>query len=273
MAYHGHVPIPGEDPFAPYHGQDHYPMDTLPRQNISLSTSSSHQQQTTPYEDRSAGALIGDPSSTYFGHYEPGTKRFSYASVSIQEQSDQRLPPDPLKNHAKLDLKDWLWEFTAAALNIAAFTAVVIVLAVYRNKPLASWNFVFNISLNTLIAVLSTLSRTALLVPVASCISQLKWIHLVGSPRPLREIQVFDDASRGPWGSLELIWSLNFKTKLATWASIITILSLTMGPFAQQLLSYPSRPVSSPGATFYKSQIYDSGAARKTTQTWTIGTY
>jgi hypothetical protein len=138
MAYHGHVPIPGEDPSALYHGQDHYPMDMLPQRNISLSTSGSHQQQTIPYEDRSVEALIGDPPLTYFGHYELIIKKSSCASVSIQEQSGQRLPPDPIKKHTMLGLKDWLWEFAGVALIIAAFTVAVIVLAVYWKRSLAS---------------------------------------------------------------------------------------------------------------------------------------
>ena len=116
-------------------------------------------------------------------------------------------------------------------------------------------------SLNTLVAILSTLARTALLVPVASCISQLKWIYLVSASRSLRSVQVFDDASRGPWGSMELIWKLNFRSKLASWGSVITILTLMMGPFSQQLLLYPSRPQYSPtGATFHASQVYNSQA-------------
>jgi hypothetical protein len=68
--------------------------------------------------------------------------------------------------------------FAAPAFSLACFVAVVLVLAIYHDKSLSRWNFVFDLSLNPLIAFLSTLSRTALLVPVASCTSQLKWIHL-----------------------------------------------------------------------------------------------
>jgi hypothetical protein len=138
------------------------------------------------------------------------------------------------------------------------FVAVVGVLISFDGKSLSTWDFVFNININTIIAVLSALSRTALLMPVASCISQLKWIHIIGASRRLYDIQMFDDASRGPWGSVVLIWNLHIKTKLATWGSFITILTLAMGPFAQQLLSYSVRPVFSDGATFRRSQVYDS---------------
>lgn len=162
----------------------------------------------------------------------------------------------------KFGFSDWLWEFTAAGFSLACVVVVIVLLCKYENKALASWKFLYDINLNTLVALLSTLSRTALIIPVASCISQLKWIHLIHSPRPLRELQTFDDASRGPWGSLELIWRLHVKTKLAAWGAIITIVSLAMGPMAQQLVSYSSRPHMEPsGAVVRRTQIYESGTS------------
>lgn len=181
-----------------------------------------------------------------------------FPSTSTPKLVQAEIVPDTPKRPAQFTLRDWEWEIGACIFSLGCFAAVVGVLASYDAKSLTSWNFVFGITLNTLVAILSTLSRSSLLVPVTSCISQLKWIHLVAAPRPLREVQVFDDASRGPWGSLELIWRLHVKTKLATWGSIITILTLAMGPFTQQLLSYPSRSVISGTATYYTSHIYDS---------------
>lgn len=181
-----------------------------------------------------------------------------FPNTSTPKLAQAENVSDTPKKPAQVTLRDWEWEIGACIFSLGCFAAVVGVLASYDAKSLESWNFVFGITLNTLIAILSTLSRSSLLVPVTSCISQLKWIHLTAAPRPLREVQVFDDASRGPWGSLELIWKLHFKTKLATWGSVITILTLAMGPFTQQLLSYPSRSVISGTATYYTGHIYDS---------------
>ena len=187
-------------------------------------------------------------------------------SVSSKERAIVRTHYDPPKRSGSFHWGDWRWEIASALFSFLCVVAIIIILKVYQERPLSNWHFVHNITLNTVVALLSTLSRTALIVPVASCLSQLKWIHLVRSPRPLREMQIFDDASRGPWGSLELVWRLHLKTKLATWGSLITVLSLAMGPLSQQLLSYPSRlRFDTSGATFYKNQIYDSGAARGVT--------
>lgn len=166
---------------------------------------------------------------------------------------------DSHNERKKFNVRDWQWELSAAAFSLACFAAVVGVLIAFDKTTLSRWSFAVGITPNTVVATLSTFSRTALLVPVASCLSQLKWIHIVTASRSLNEIQIFDDASRGPWGSLEFVFRMHIKTKLASWGAFITILTLAMGPFAQQLISFPLREVYSDGGAFYKSQVYDIG--------------
>lgn len=185
----------------------------------------------------------------------------SAKSPITTEQEVAQPSGHPPKQHLAVHFRDWYWELIAAVFSLACVVAIVVILRTYQEKSLSSWHFYFDTTPNTIIALLSTLSRTALIVPVASCISQLKWIHLASSPRRLREFQVLDEASRGPWGSLNLIWSLHFKTKLATWGAFITIVSLAMGPLSQQLLSFPSRPqYEASGAAFSRCQTYDIDA-------------
>lgn len=178
--------------------------------------------------------------------------------TTLRRQLGPRSEFESSMRRNNFHLRDWKWEFAAAAFSFGCSASIVGVLFAFWDKSLLSWQFMFNITLNTLLAILSTLSRTALLVPIASCISQLKWIHFVGSPHKLRELQLFDDASRGPWGSWTLIRGLHFNAKLATWGSFITINSLAMGPFTQQLLSYPSRLHDSSGAYLWASVKYGS---------------
>ena len=68
-----------------------------------------------------------------------------------------------------------------------------------------------NVTLNTLVSVLSTISRAALLLAVSECISQLKWIWYLNKYRPLEDLDVFNDASRGAWGGLQLLWKINIQ--------------------------------------------------------------
>ena len=44
------------------------------------------------------------------------------------------------------------------------------------------------------------------MIPVVECLGQLKWTWFTGSrPRPLIDFQLFDEASRGVFGSFKLL--------------------------------------------------------------------
>lgn len=184
-----------------------------------------------------------------------GARKSAKSHSPNQEDSLERRSP---RFNILSILQDWMWEFGSAALSLICLLAVVVVLLVFQDKPLSRWNVKLDITPNTLVSFLSTLSRASLLLPIASSISQLKWIHAASAPTYLSDIEVFDAASRGPWGALTLLWTLNARTKLAAWGSIITVLTMAMDPFTQQLLSYPTRNVYAEGATFPAADRFDT---------------
>jgi hypothetical protein len=118
------------------------------------------------------------------------------------------------------------------------------------------------------------------MLAVAGCISQLKWLYFKHSPHSIRDMQTFDNASRGPMGAFELLTRLNpthvFMHRnagagWAFWASILTILALALDPFAQQVLSFPLRSVPTQAgslASISTAQIYDSGNPAGYTFSW-----
>ena len=125
--------------------------------------------------------------------------------------------------------------------------ALVAVLLKMDGIPLNDWRHI--IQPNSLIAILTTVAKTSLMVPAASCISQLKWHHYQ-KPRRLIELQVFDDASRGPWGSIVLIARL-FRSRalVAMGLAIITVMALGIGPCAQQILDFSNQSTSLTNST------------------------
>ena len=127
----------------------------------------------------------------------------------------------------------WWWEVYAMSLSVASTIAVIAVLISVQGKPLAEWKM--PIQPNSLVAIFSTIAKSALLVPIAECISQLKWTYFE-SPRTLSQLQLFDDASRGPWGSLILLWKTKATALLASLGAFITILLLAFEPFTQQVV-------------------------------------
>lgn len=138
----------------------------------------------------------------------------------------------------------WLWEFASLAVSTLAMMVIIIILVKVDGTALSDW--AFPIQPNSMVSVFMTISKSALLVPVAECISQSKWLRFRQAPRPLATLDDFDEASRGPWGSFMLLFSPRAAGMIAWSGAILTIASLALDPFTQQILAYPSRHVPSP---------------------------
>lgn len=73
-------------------------------------------------------------------------------------------------------LREWWQEILSATSSILCTVAIVVILYNVDGKPLANWTV--PVSLNVVVSILSTAVKAGLILPVAECISQLKWIHL-----------------------------------------------------------------------------------------------
>ncbi|KUI56413.1 hypothetical protein VP1G_03708 [Cytospora mali] len=115
------------------------------------------------------------------------------------------------------------------------------VLFALDGNPQPQWNV--RIQPNSLISILSTVSSCAFMSAVTQCISQSKWLHFQKGGRVI-DLQRFDQASRGAWGSLQFLGRLGFRNTIAIAGSLITIASLAMDPFTQQIIEFPVRQKS-----------------------------
>jgi hypothetical protein len=141
---------------------------------------------------------------------------------------------------------------------MSAMFSIIIILGVWSGIALHDWKY--RIQINSLIATLTTIGKTAMLVAVAESICQLKWLHFYQQPQRVSRFQDFDGASRGPWGSLVLLYSAKNKAMLASLGAVITILGLGIEPTAQQVLTFPSRNATRANltATMGMAEIYAS---------------
>jgi len=110
-----------------------------------------------------------------------------------------------------------------------------------NEKPLTQWKS--KISLNAIISVFATISKSALLVPVTASVSQLKWLHFEQKAHILEEMDTFDRSSRGPLGALELLIRVNLRAPAASIGAVIILLALAIDPFTQQILEFPVRTI------------------------------
>lgn len=72
--------------------------------------------------------------------------------------------------------------------------------------------------------------------------------------------QVFDDASRGPWGAFKFILTSTNVALLGSCASILTIAALMIDPFSQLVLTFPTRATPATGqvASLKVGEAYDA---------------
>ncbi|KAL8842161.1 MAG: hypothetical protein Q9176_002854 [Flavoplaca citrina] len=149
----------------------------------------------------------------------------------------------------------WLWELIEACTSLAALAVIIIILFIYDGSSLPDWPSVFTI--NSVISFLSTISKLSIVAAASAAISQCKWLwYRQAEPRRLQDLQLFDDASRGPLGAIQLLFSLRAR-HLAFIGAVVVVLANFFDPFVQQVVTYRSRSVPS-GSTpeIVKSRVY-----------------
>lgn len=119
------------------------------------------------------------------------------------------------------------------ALSLTSMAAIVIVLIGYDSRVFPS--VPGDISLNAIVATLSTISKTSLIFFVSAVLGQLKWDWCEQQPRQLEDLDTFDQASRGPLGATKLLLGKTGRS-VASIGAVITILALALDPFVQQVV-------------------------------------
>lgn len=151
----------------------------------------------------------------------------------------------------------WLWEIVFTGISVASVIAMIGILQAYNGQPLPNWPHFIN--LNAFLAIMSTIFKASMMVSVAACIGQLKWLWF-RQPRHLRDFDTVDQASRGSWGSILLLSRLT-STQLVSIGAVITILATAIDPFTQQIVSYPLRQDSTAErALVARAQSYNEGS-------------
>lgn len=139
-------------------------------------------------------------------------------------------------------LKRWLLEIISWLFSAACMATIVGVLIYLKDDPLSKWPLAekTGLTLNAFISVLSKMAGAALILPVSEALGQLKWSWFLDHSKTMWDYEIFDNASRGPWGSALLLIRTKCKS-LAAIGAIITLLSLALDPFFQQVVDFPDR--------------------------------
>jgi hypothetical protein len=139
-------------------------------------------------------------------------------------------------------IERWLLEIVSWLISAVCMGAIIAVLVVLKDKPSSKWPFdSIGLTLNAFVSVLSRIAGAALLLPVAEALGQLKWSWFIrGDSKKMWDFEMFDNASRGPWGAFLLLIHTKGKT-IAALGALVTIFALALDPFFQQVVSFPTR--------------------------------
>ncbi|KAF1829800.1 hypothetical protein BDW02DRAFT_602254 [Decorospora gaudefroyi] len=158
---------------------------------------------------------------------------------NIAERIEKRLYQYSISGNL---LKRWLLEIISWVFSALCMAAVIIVLAILKDDPLTKWSLVetTGLTLNAYISILSKMAGAALILPVSEALGQLKWSWFQQNSKQMWDFEIFDSASRGPWGSFLLLVRTKGKA-LAALGAMITLCMMALDPFFQQVVDFPDR--------------------------------
>lgn len=181
----------------------------VPNENATRNASASVRTKATPSEDETYSTLATK-------------RRRHHASTRSQSSWITRIQ--------QLASETWLFELALTVLSVLCLVAIIGILVVYDGT--AAPNLPSTVTLNAIVSILGTASKASLIFTVAASISQLKWVYFSKS-RHLKDLQSFDDASRGPVGSITLL--------LIAIGAVIIISAVAFQFFLQQIITFATQ--------------------------------
>lgn len=153
--------------------------------------------------------------------FMPTIRQAHTTSRSVRRSIQYPLSPSPVITSTHLSARDespkpllrasttfydriitdwWWWELGSWFVSFSCVTTIIALLLYYDGRKQPN-HVIKGITLNAFIAVFAAIAKAALILPVSEAIGQLKWIWF-RRERRLIDFLLFDNASRGPWGSL-----------------------------------------------------------------------
>lgn len=109
-----------------------------------------------------------------------------------QSDSDSLEPAVKPTDRLLPILDTWFYEILAIVFSLACFASILSVLVAYNQKPAPSLSY--GLTLNAIIFILATESKSSLIFATGECIGQLKWVWFYNRRKQLDSMQLFDSA-------------------------------------------------------------------------------
>ena len=149
-------------------------------------------------------------------------------------------------SHLSDVLKDtWFFQGLAVFGSVLLTAVLIGLLARFDNTPILEWN---GISLNATVALTATILKGMVALTVSDCLGQAKWIWFSWQQRSLNDFALIDQGSRGPLGSVKMLWRSCFRSFICM-GVMLFIFSVPMDSFVQLA-------VGKTNATIFKSDSF-----------------
>ncbi|PWW71965.1 hypothetical protein C7212DRAFT_302900 [Tuber magnatum] len=160
-------------------------------------------------------------------------------SYQLETPAPSHHAPPPPQSQRRFRISYLLSHVAAVCLSGILIAAMVLLLQKYENKPAPDWK---TVTINSALSWLAVFGKLPLMIAVAECIGQMKWILFGKEKRKLSDLDLIDGASRDPLGALN--WMLRFRGGfLVHLGAAFIIASIGFDPAVQQLVSYEPRSV------------------------------
>lgn len=99
----------------------------------------------------------------------------------------------------------WTFEMFCLTLSTGCLFTITLLLIMAANRPTGSI-YSGAVDLGQVLTLLFSVAKWSLLLATVEALGQLKWSWLVRRPRKMIDLETFDLATKGAWGSLRLLW-------------------------------------------------------------------
>ncbi|KAJ2979845.1 hypothetical protein NUW58_g7097 [Xylaria curta] len=156
----------------------------------------------------------------------------AHVKIEAPGPTPTQLSPDNPNDQLQASAR-WTGEFATLVLSVLIEGALIGILVWMNGEPyFEKWKA--PLSINTVVAILTTASKTALMHSVGSAIGQIKWVDYQAAPQKLSNFEIYDECSRGPGGAVRALFQL--PRSILVLGALVTLLGLGVDPFTQQVV-------------------------------------
>jgi len=127
-------------------------------------------------------------------------------SYQMESPTHSHRAPPPPQSQRRFRIGYLLNHIAALCMSGIMIAVMVLLLQKYEDKPAPGWK---TVTMNSALSWLAVFGKLPLMMVVAECIGQMKWILFGREKRKLSDLDLIDGASRDPLGALN--WMFRFR--------------------------------------------------------------